>query len=78
MKTVNKGMLEASTTSVGLNRSYRNSKTFYPSEPASQSEPKMQNLISGLLNPPGGINEDSSEKLRCEDFISDKESSNNV
>ena len=40
MKTVSKSMVEASTTSVGLDRSYRNSKTFYLSEPASQSKPK--------------------------------------
>ena len=55
---------------------YRNSKTFYPSEPTSQSKPKKQNPISGLLNPLGGINEDSSDELRYEDCISDDESSN--
>ena len=66
------------TTSVGLNRSYRNKLTFFPSEPASCSEPKMQNLIRGLSDPSGGINEDSSEELRYEDCISDDGSSSNT
>ena len=69
---------EEDTTSVGLNRSYRNKLTFFPAEPASWSEPKMQNLIFGLSDPPGGINEDSSEELRHEDCISDDESSSNT
>ena len=62
---------EEDTTSVGLNGSYRNKLTFFPSEPASWSEPKMQNLIRGLSNPSGGINEDSGKELRYEDCISD-------
>ena len=68
---------EEDTTSVGLNRSYRNKLTFFPSEPASRSEPKIQNLIRGLSNPSGGINEDSGKELRYEDCISDDESSSN-
>ena len=51
---------------------------FFPSEPASQSEPKMQNLIRGLSDPSGGINEDSGQELRYEDCISDDESSSNI
>ena len=78
MKTVNKDMLEAGTTSVGLNRSYRNNMALYSSEPASQSKPRMQNPNSGLLDPPGGIEEDSCEELRYEDCISDDESSSDV
>ena len=60
---------EEDTTSVGLNRSYRNKLTFFPSEPASWSEPKKQNLILGLSDPSGGIKED------C---ISDDRSSSNI
>ena len=78
MKTVSKSMVEASTTSVGLDRSYRNKMALYSSEPASQSKPKVQNLNSGLLDPPGGIDEDSCEELRYEDCISDDESSSDV
>ena len=54
---------------------YRNSKTFYPSDPTSQSKPTCRIPFSGLLNPLGGINEDSSDELRYEDCISDDESS---
>ena len=70
--------LEEDTTSVGLNRSYRNNLTFFYSEPASRSEPKMQNLIRGLSDPSGGINEDSGQELRYEDCISDDGSSSNI
>ena len=69
---------EEDTTSVGLDRPYRNKLAFFPSEPASQSKPKKQNLIFGLSDPPGGIDEDSREELRCEDCISDDESSSNI
>ena len=71
-------MSEEGATSVGLNRSYRNKLTFFPSEPASWSEPKMRNLILGLSDPLGGMNEDSSEELGHEDCISDDESSSNI
>ena len=71
-------MPEEDTTSVGLNRSYRNKLTFFPAEPASWSEPKMQNLILGLSDPLGGINEDSSEELGYDDCISDDKSFRNI
>ena len=61
-----------------LNKSYRNKMAFSSSEPTSQSKPKVQNLIPGLLDPPGGTDEDSSEELRYEDCISDDESSSNI
>ena len=69
---------EEDTTSVGLDRPYRNKLTFFPSEPASWSEPRMQNLILGSSDPSGGIDEDSSKELRHGDCISDDESSSNI
>ena len=42
-------------------------------EPSSQSKPKMQNLISGLLDPPSSIDEEIGEELRYEDYISENE-----
>ena len=71
-------VLEEDITSVGLDKLYRNKLAFFPSEPASQSKPKKQNLIFGPLDPLGGIDEDSREELRCEDCISDDESSSNI
>ena len=59
---------------VGLNRSYRNKMVFFPSEPTSQSKPKMRNLIARSLDPPGGIDEETAEELRYEDCIGDNES----
>ena len=38
----------------------------------------MQNPNSGLLDPPGGIDENSCEELRYEDCSSDDESSNDI
>ena len=69
---------EEDITSVGLDRPYRNKLAFFPSEPASQSKPKKQNLILGLSHSLGGIDEDSSKGLRCVDCISDDESSSNI
>lgn len=39
---------------------------------------QVQNLISRLTDPLGGIVENSNEELRYEDGISDDESSNNI
>ena len=46
---------------------------FSSSEPSLQSKPKMQNLISGLLDPPGSIDEETGEELMFEDYISENE-----
>ena len=66
------------TTLVGLNRSYRNKMVFSSSEPALQSKPKMQNVIAGLLDPPGSVSEEARGELRYENCISDNESYDNI
>ena len=71
-------MLEAGSNSDRLSKIYGNKITLPSSELASQSKSKVQNLNSGLLDPPGGIDEDSCEELRYEDCSSDDESSNDI
>ena len=66
------------TTLVGLNRSYRNELVFSSSEPASQSKPKMQNVIAGSSGQPGSIDEEIGEELRHENCISENELYDNI
>ena len=52
--------------------------TFCPSEPTSRSKTKMKNFIVGLSDSLGGIDEDFSEELGHEHYISDGEFSSNI
>ena len=71
-------MSEVGTTLVELNRSYRNKMVFSFFEPASQFNPKIQNLITGSSDRPGSIDEETGEELRYKDCIGDNESYDNI
>ena len=71
-------MSEAGTILVGLNRSYRNKMVFPSSELASQSKPKMQNVIAGSSDRTGSIGEEAGEELRYGDCTSSYESNDNI
>ena len=50
----------------------------FSSEPASQSKPKIQNLIAGSSDRPGSVSEETGEELGYEDCIGDNEPHENV
>ena len=60
-------MSEVGTALAGLNRSCRSKIVFSSSEPASHSKPKTQNLITGLSDRLGSIDEETGEELRYKD-----------
>ena len=51
---------------------------FSSSEPASQSKPKMQNVITGSSGRLGSIDEETGEELKHEDCTSGYESYDNI